>query len=71
MNNNKKNKKIVFFSTPAFGHLNAEYSVISKLIENNYSVDWYCSKKYQSFVDKKLKNIDISAGEDYNETQKR
>ncbi len=49
--NNMKNKKIIFFSTPAFGHLNAEYSVISKLIENNYSVDWYCSKKYKNFVE--------------------
>lgn len=52
MNENKKKyKKVVFFSTPAFGHLNAEYPVISKLIENNYSVDWYCSKKYKSFVE--------------------
>ncbi len=48
---NKKTKKIVYFSTPAFGHLNAEYPVISKLIENGYSVDWYCSKKYKSFVE--------------------
>lgn len=48
---NNKKKKIVYFSTPAFGHLNAEYPVISKLIENGYSVDWYCSKKYKSFVE--------------------
>ena len=34
---NNKKKKIVYFSTPAFGHLNAEYPVISKLIENGYS----------------------------------
>lgn len=47
--NNKK--KIIYFSTPAFGHLNAEYPVISKLIENGYSVDWYCSKKYKNFVE--------------------
>ncbi len=51
MGKNDTNKKVVFFSTPAFGHLNAEYSVISKLIEHGYSVDWYCSKKYQSFVE--------------------
>ena len=48
---NKKTKKIIYFSTPAFGHLNAEYPVISKLIENGYTVDWYCSKKYKSFVE--------------------
>ncbi len=49
--NNNKKKKIIYFSTPAFGHLNAEYPVISKLVENGYSVDWYCSKKYKSFVE--------------------
>ena len=48
---NNKKKKIIYFSTPAFGHLNAEYPVISKLVENGYSVDWYCSKKYKSFVE--------------------
>ena len=47
----KNNKKIIFFSTPAFGHLNAEYPVISKLIENGYSVDLYCSKKYKNLVE--------------------
>ncbi|MBQ9258688.1 MAG: hypothetical protein IJ187_02385 [Neisseriaceae bacterium] len=49
--NNKKQKKIIYFSTPAFGHINAEYPVVSKLIENGYSVDWYCSKKYKNFVE--------------------
>ena len=45
-------KKIVFFSTPAFGHLNCVYPVIEKLVKNNYHVDWYCSKKYKEFVEK-------------------
>ena len=49
--NKNNNKKIIFFSTPAFGHLNAEYPVILKLIEEGYSVDWYCSKKYKSLVE--------------------
>ena len=44
-------KKIVFFSTPAFGHINCVYPVISKLVKNNYQVDWYCSKKYKQFVE--------------------
>lgn len=44
-------KKIVFFSTPAFGHINSVYPVISKLVKNNYQVDWYCSKKYKDFVE--------------------
>lgn len=44
-------KRIVFFSTPAFGHINSVYPVISKLVKNNYQVDWYCSKKYKQFVE--------------------
>jgi len=44
-------KKIVFFSTPAFGHINSVYPVISKLVKNNYQVDWYCSKKYKNFIE--------------------
>lgn len=45
-------KKIVFFSTPAFGHLNCVYPVIEKLVKSGYQVDWYCSKRYRQFVEK-------------------
>lgn len=44
-------KRIVLFSTPAFGHINSVYPVISKLVKNNYQVDWYCSKKHKQFVE--------------------
>lgn len=44
-------KRIVFFSTPAFGHINCVYPVIKKLVKNNYQVDWYCSKKYKQFIE--------------------
>ena len=44
-------KKIVFFSTPAFGHINSVYPIILKLVKKNYQVDWYCSKKYKQFVE--------------------
>ncbi len=44
-------KKIVFFSTPAFGHINSVYPIIIKLVKKNYQVDWYCSKKYKQFVE--------------------
>lgn len=43
-------KKVVFFSTPAFGHINSVYPVISKLVKNKYQVDWYCSKKYKKII---------------------
>ena len=45
-------KKIVFFSTPAFGHLNCVYPVIEKLVKSGYRVDWYCSRKYKQLVEK-------------------
>ena len=44
-------KKIVFFSTPAFGHINAVFPVIKKLLMNNYQVDWYCSKRFKRIVE--------------------
>lgn len=43
-------KKIIFYSTPAYGHLMPEYSVIKRLVDNGYDVEWYCSKKYKDFV---------------------
>ena len=45
------NKKVVFFSTPAYGHLTPIYPVIKRLIEQGNTVDWYCSKKYKDFVE--------------------
>lgn len=43
-------KQIVFFSTPAYGHLISVYPVIKKLIILGYKVDWYCTKKYENLI---------------------
>lgn len=43
-------KKIMFFSTPAYGHLISEFPIIKKLIESGYEVDWYCTNKYKKFI---------------------
>lgn len=43
--------KIVFFSTPATGHINAVYPVIEKLVKKGYIVDWYCSEKYKTLIE--------------------
>lgn len=44
-------KKIIFFSTPAFGHINSVYPVLERLVKNGYEVDWYCSKRFKDFVE--------------------
>ena len=54
---NNKCKKIIFFSTPAYGHLMPEFSVIKRLVEEGYVIDWYCSKKYEDFVKKSGANF--------------
>ncbi|MDO4774350.1 MAG: hypothetical protein Q4A10_00965 [Aerococcaceae bacterium] len=42
---------IIFFSTPAYGHLISVYPVIKELVAQGHSVKWYCSAKYRSFVE--------------------
>ena len=42
--------KIIFFSTPAFGHVNSVVPVIKALVTANYRVEWYCTKKYKELV---------------------
>lgn len=43
-------KKIVFFSTPAFGHILAEEPIIRALVKKGYSVDWYSSKRFSKII---------------------
>jgi MGT family glycosyltransferase len=44
-------KKIIFFSTPAVGHMTPAYGVIKKLIKEGYIVDWYSTNKYKTIVE--------------------
>ena len=49
---NKKNKKIIFFTTPAYGHMLSAMPVIKQLIEIGYEVDCYSSKKFETMINK-------------------
>lgn len=44
-------KRIVFFSTPAYGHLISVYPVIKELVNQGNKIDWYCSIKYKELVE--------------------
>ena len=45
-----KMKKILFFSTPAYGHLTAVHPVITHQVKDGHEVVWYCSSKYKDIV---------------------
>lgn len=42
--------KIIFFSTPAYGHLVSEFPIIKRLVEDGYEIDWYCTNKYKNYI---------------------
>lgn len=42
--------RIIFFSTPAYGHLTAVHPVITHLVKDGHEVVWYCSSRYKDFV---------------------
>lgn len=42
--------KIVFFSTPAYGHIISVFPVIKKMVGKGVNVEWYCSEKYRDTV---------------------
>ena len=44
-------KRIVFFSTPATGHLNAVYPVLARLVQKGMQIDWYCTEAYRPLVE--------------------
>ena len=56
-------KKIVFFSTPAYGHIISVYPVLEELVKRGNKVDWYCSAKYKSLVEKSGANFIEYAGD--------
>lgn len=45
-----RGKRVVFFSTPAYGHLQAVYPVIARLVRAGVRVDWYCTEAYRELV---------------------
>ncbi len=57
-------KKIIFFSTPALGHITPAYGVIKILVRDGYKVDWYCSKKYEKIIEESGANF-IEYGIDF------
>ena len=47
-----RGKRVVFFSTPAYGHLQAVYPVLVRLVRAGVRVDWYCTEAYRELVTK-------------------
>ena len=47
-----RGKRVVFFSTPAYGHLQAVYPVLARLVRAGVRVDWYCTEAYRDLVTK-------------------
>ena len=47
-----RGKRVVFFSTPAYGHLQAVYPVLARLVRAGVRVDWYCTEAYREVVTK-------------------
>lgn len=47
----KNEKKIIFFTTPAFGHINSTLPIIEKLVKQGNHVICYSDKQYKSHID--------------------
>ena len=47
-----RGKRVVFFSTPAKGHINAVYPVLRALAHAGVRVDWYCTEEYRELVER-------------------
>lgn len=43
-------KKIIFFSTPAYGHVMSVYPIIKELVNKGYQVDWYGSRRFMDLA---------------------
>lgn len=52
MQRTMRGKRVVFFSTPAYGHLQAVYPVLARLVRAGVRVDWYCTEAYRELVTK-------------------
>ena len=44
-------KKILFFTTPAFGHINSTLPIIEKLINDGYKIYCYSNKEYKKAIE--------------------
>lgn len=47
-----RGKRVVFFSTPAKGHINAVYPLLRTLAHAGVRVDWYCTEEYRELVER-------------------
>lgn len=56
-------KKIIFFSTPAYGHVSSVLPVIQRLVQRGHTVTWYCTAKFKSMVEKSGANYIEYPGE--------
>ena len=45
-----RGKRVVFFSTPAKGHVNAVYPVLRALARAGVQVDWYGTEEYRELI---------------------
>ena len=59
-------KTIIFFSTPAYGHILAEYPIIKRLVDMGYNVDWYSTENFKSIVSESGANFKVYK-EDFDE----
>ena len=50
MQRTMRDKRVVFFSTPAYGHLQAVYPVLARLVRAGVRVDWHCTEAYRELV---------------------
>ena len=52
MQRTMRGKRVVFFSTPAKGHVNAVYPVLRALARAGVQVDWYCTEQYRGLIER-------------------
>ena len=44
-------KRIIFFATPAYGHVSSVLPVIRRLVQRGHKVTWYCTSKFRTMVE--------------------
>ena len=44
-------KKILFFTTPAYGHINSVVPIVEGLVNKDYQVICYSSKEYKQIIE--------------------
>ena len=44
-------KKVLFFTTPAYGHINSVLPIVERLVNKDYQVICYSSKEYKQIIE--------------------